>query len=117
MSSDAFSFDPAAPAEAMGDTNDSIESSIAQSSPDTGSFSQVTSAQRSESSKRQRSSREDPERESRSLARASSSRKVRSTSVPKTGRSPSVRKTKSKSRSLGGSPSDTKGPRTADEEL
>ena len=90
MSSDAFSFDPAAPAEAMEGTNDSVDSSAVHSSPDTGSFSQVTSTHRSESIKRQRPSIEDAERESRPVGRerGSSSRNQRSTSVPKTGRSP-----------------------------
>ena len=52
MSSGEFSFDLAAPAEAMDGTNESANSSIMQSSPDTGSFSQVTSAHRSDSVKR-----------------------------------------------------------------
>ena len=49
MSSGEFSFDPAAPAETMEGTNDSGGDSTVHSSPDTGSFSQVTSTNRSQS--------------------------------------------------------------------
>ncbi len=119
MSSDTFSFDPAAPAEAMEGTNDSADGSTIHSSADTGSFSQVTSTHRAESIKRQRPAIEDAERESRPIGRerGSSSRIQRSTSLPKNVRSPSVRRTHGKARSSGGSPNDRRGIGTADEEL
>lgn len=119
MSSDAFSFDQAAPAEAMEGTMDSADSSAIHSSPETGSFSQVTSTNRSESVKRQRPQIEDAERESRPVGRdrGSSSRHPRSTSAPKTGRTRAVRRTHDKSKSSGGSPMDKRKMATADEEL
>ena len=117
MSSDAFSFDHATPAEAMEGTNDSVDSSVMHSSPDTGSFAQVTSSHRSESMKRQRPTIEDAERESRPVGRerGSSSRNQRSTSVPRVGRSPSIRRTHGKAKSSGGSPLDRRGIGTVDE--
>ena len=119
MSSGEFSFDHAAPVEAVDDANESANSSIMQSSPDTGSFSQVTSAQRSDSVKRQRPAIEDAERESRPVGRerGSSTRNPRSISAPRTGRNPSVRRTHGKAKSSGGSPLDKRGKLNADEEL
>ena len=73
MSSDAFSFDQAAPAEAMDSSNiGSNESSVVQSSPN-GSYSNVTSAQRSDSTKRSRPQIEDADRESRAVGRVRAS--------------------------------------------
>ncbi len=95
------------------------DSSAIHSSPDTGSFSQVTRTHRSESMKRQRPAIEDAERESRPVGRerGSSSRNQRSTSAPKPGRSTAVRRTNEKARSSGGSPTDKRKLATADEEL
>ena len=117
MSSDAFSFDQATPAEAMEGTNDSADSSAIHSSPETGSFSQVTSTNRSESVKRQRPQIEDTEPESRPGGReeGSLSRQKRSTSAPKPGRTGAVRRTREKSKSSGGSPNDRRKMATADE--
>ena len=56
-----FSFDQAAPAEAMEGTGESVDSSGVQSSPDT----HVTCAHRSKSAKRPRPQIDDAERESR----------------------------------------------------
>ena len=67
MSSDAFSFDNAAPVEpeAVDTSNmESKESSGMHSSPD-GSYSNVTSTHRSESDRRPRPQIEDAERDSR----------------------------------------------------
>ena len=119
MSSGEFSFDPAAPAEAMEGTMESGGDSTVHSSPETGSFSQVTNTSRPESIKRQRPMIEDIERESRPVGRdrGSVSRQQRSTSVPRTGRAPSVRRTHGKAKSSGGSPNDRKKVGTADEEM
>ena len=119
MSSGEFSFDPAAPAETMEGTMESGGDSTIHSSPETGSFSQVTSVSRPESTKRQRPMIEDMERESRPVGRdrGSASRQQRSTSVPRTGRAPSVRRTHGKAKSSGGSPNDRKKVGTADEEM
>ena len=119
MSSGEFSFDHAAPVEAIDDANESANSSIMQSSPDTGSFSQITSAHRSDSVKRQRPAIEDAERESRPVGRerGSSTRNPRSISAPRTGRNPSVRRTHGKAKSSGGSPLDKRGKLNADDEL
>ena len=119
MSSDAFSFDQAVPAETMETSqNESNESSVMQSSPD-GSFSQVTSENRSDSVKRQRPQIEDTERESRPTGRvkASATRSTRSVSSQRHGRQGSLRRTHEKSRSSGGSPSERKKSTTADEDL
>ena len=119
MSSGEFSFDPAAPAEAMEGTMESGGDSTVHSSPETGSFSHVTSTNRSESTKRQRPMIEDVERESRPVGRdrGSASRQQRSTSVPRTGRVPSIRRTNGKAKSFGGSPNDRKKVGAADEEI
>ncbi len=116
MSSDAYSFDQATPAEAMEGINSSIESSAAQSSPG-DSFSHVSGTDRSELAKRQRTPVRRTEREGRLTVRGSSSREVRSTSAPNVVRSLSVRKTTGKTRSIGGSPNDQKKMKSADEEL
>ena len=103
----------------MEGTIESGGDSTVHSSPETGSFSQVTSTNRSESIKRQRPMIEDVERESRPVGRdrGSASRQQRSTSVPRTGRVPSIRRTHGKAKSSGGSPNDRKRVGTADEEL
>ena len=95
MSSDTFSFDQAAPAEAMDSSNiGSNESCVVQSSPD-GSYSNVTSAQRSDSTKRSRPQIEDADRESRAVGRvrASPTRATKFTSSQRSDKKGSVRKT------------------------
>jgi len=84
-------------------------------SPESRSFSQVTSANRSDSVKKHRPQIEDAERESRpeGRTRASSYRLQRSTSAPKPGRTTSVKRT----RSSGGLPIDRRKMKSADEEL
>lgn len=119
MSSDAFSFDQAAPAETMDTSNaGSNESSVMQSSPD-GSYSSVTSAQRSDSVKRSRPQIEDAERERSAAgrARASPSRKTRSTSSQRSEKKGPVRKAHDQSRRFGGSPGGRRTSPTADEDL
>ena len=99
--------------------NDSLDSSGIHSSQD-GSFSQVTSAARSDSAKRLRPQIEDADRESRQTSRvrsASITRAQRSASSSKAGRTPSVRRSQEKSKGSGGSPQDRQKTVTADEEL
>ena len=106
MSSDAFSFDAAAPAEAADtSTMESNESSGMHSSLD-DSYSNVTSTHRSESDSRPRPQTEDAERDSRPVGRvrASPPRTARSTSSQRTDRKKSTIKVHEKSRSSGGSP-------------
>ena len=119
MSSDAFSFDNAAPAEAVDTSNmESNESSGMHSSPD-GSYSNVTSTHRSETERRSRPQIEDAERPSRTAGRigASPKRAARSTSSQRTERRRSTIKVHEKSRSSGGSPGGRKSPPNADEDL
>ena len=72
-SSDAFSFDNAAPAEAAG-MGSSGDGSGMHSSPDgTSSFSYAHSVSRSDSMKRSRPAIEDAERERRPIGRVKSS--------------------------------------------
>ena len=119
MSSDAFSFDAAAPVEAADNSMmESNESSGMHSSPD-DSFSNVTSTHRSESDRRSRPQIEDAERDSRPVGRVrvSPSRTARSTSSQRIERRKHTIRTHEKSRSSGGSPGERRVPSTADEDL
>ena len=115
-SSDAFSFDNAAPAEGV----ESNAGSGMHSSPDgASSFSHVHSVSRSDTSKRSRNAIEDAARESRSVGRVQSrpTRSDRTPSTPRPTRVSAYRRTFHKTSSPRGSPRSKSGPRTADEEL
>ncbi len=118
-STDTFSFENAVPAEAMDSSlNESNESSVVQSSYDgIGSYSHVTSVQRSESVRRSRQI-EDADPNSRSSG-AQGSRRVRnarSSSSQRTDKRLNVRKP-DKPRGPGGSPGGRARRTTADEDL
>ena len=120
-STDTFSFENnAVPAIMESSQNESIESSGIHSSQD-GSFSQVTSAARSDSVKRPGPPIEDAERSERKEERArstSSSRAIRASASSKpSGRSSSVKKAQDKPRKSGGSPSDRRREVNADDLL
>ena len=115
-SSDAFSFDNAAPAEGV----ESNAGSGMHSSPDgASSFSHVHSVSRSDTSKRSRNAIEDAARESRPVGRVQSrpTRSDRTPSTPRPTRVSAYRRTFHKPSSPRGSPRSKSGPRTADEEL
>ena len=115
-SSDAFSFDNAAPAEGV----ESNAGSGMHSSPDgASSFSHVHSVSRSDTSKRSRNAIEDAARESRTVGRVQSrpTRGDRTPSTPRPTRVSAYRRTFHKPSSPRGSPRSKSGPRTADEEL
>ena len=115
-SSDAFSFDNAAPAEGV----ESNAGSGMHSSPDgASSFSHVHSVSRSDTSKRSRNAIEDAARESRPVGRVQSrpTRSDRTPSTPRPTRVSAYRRTFHKPSSQRGSPRSKSGPRTADEEL
>ena len=115
-SSDAFSFDNAAPAEGV----ESNAGSGMHSSPDgASSFSHVYSVSRSDTSKRSRNAIEDAARESRPVGRVQSrpTRSDRTPSTPRPTRVSAYRRTFHKTSSPRGSPRSKSGPRTADEEL
>ena len=115
-SSDAFSFDNAAPAEGV----ESNAGSGMHSSPDgASSFSHVHSVSRSDTSKRSRGAIEDAARESRPVGRVQSrpARSDRTPSTPRPTRVSAFRRTFHKPSSPRGSPRSKSGPRTADEEL
>ena len=115
-SSDAFSFDNAAPAEGV----ESNAGSGMHSSPDgASSFSHVHSVSRSDTSKRSRGAIEDAARESRPVGRVQSrpARSDRTPSTPRPTRVSAYRRTFHKPSSPRGSPRSKSGPRTADEEL
>ena len=115
-SSDAFSFDNAAPAEGV----ESNAGSGMHSSPDgASSFSHVHSVSRSDTSKRSRNAIEDAARESRPVGRVQSrpARSDRTPSTPRPTRVSAYRRTFHKPSSPRGSPRSKSGPRTADEEL
>ena len=115
-SSDAFSFDNAAPAEGV----ESNAGSGMHSSPDgASSFSHVHSVSRSDTSKRSRNAIEDAARESRPVGRVQSrpTRSDRTPSTPRPTRVSAYRRTFHKTSSPRGSPRSKSGPRTADEEL
>ena len=115
-SSDAFSFDNAAPAEGV----ESNAGSGMHSSPDgASSFSHVHSVSRSDTSKRSQNAIEDAARESRPVGRVQSrpTRSDRTPSTPRPTRVSAYRRTFHKPSSPRGSPRSKSGPRTADEEL
>ena len=115
-SSDAFSFDNAAPAEGV----ESNAGSGMHSSPEgASSFSHVHSVSRSDTSKRSRNAIEDAARESRPVGRVQSrpTRSERTPSTPRPTRVSAYRRTFHKQSSPRGSPRSKSGPRTADEEL
>ena len=115
-SSDAFSFDNAAPVEGV----ESNAGSGMHSSPDgASSFSHVHSVSRSDTSKRSRNAIEDAARESRTVGRVQSrpTRGDRTPSTPRPTRVSAYRRTFHKPSSPRGSPRSKSGPRTADEEL
>ncbi len=113
-SSDAFSFDNAAPAEGM-DSNSGAGSGMHSSPDGASSFSYV----RSDTSKRSRNAIEDAERASRPVGRVTTnpSRSDRTPSTPRPSRTSAYRRTFHKQSSPRGSPRSKSGPRTADEEL
>ena len=117
-SSDAFSFDNAAPAEGV-ESNSGAGSGM-QSSPDgASSFSHVQSVSRSDTSKRSRNAIEDAERESRPTGRVHPrpTRNDRTPSTPRPNRVSAFRRTFRKQSSPEGSPRSKGGPMSADEEL
>lgn len=116
-STDAFSFDNAVPVEAMESSlNESNESSAIQSSHD-GTYSQVTSAHRSDSSKRLRRIEDaDPNSRSSGAPGSPRSRVARSSSSQRSDKRRTVKKS-DKSRGSGGSPGGRSRPSNADEEL
>ena len=117
-SSDAFSFDNAAPAEGV-ESNSGAGSGM-QSSPDgASSFSHVQSVSRSDSSKRSRNAIEDAERESRPPGRVHTkpTRNDRTPSTPRPTRVSAYRRTFHKTASPKGSPRSKSVPVNADEEL
>lgn len=122
-STDAFSFDNAAPAVMESSQNKSLESSGIHSSQDgSGSFSQVTSVARSESVKRPGPPIEDAnrgdQREERPRSASSSSRPAKHSSVARqTGRPSSLKRSQDRSRRSGGSPQDRRRSANADEML
>ena len=120
ISSDAFSFDNAAPAEGVEDTSNSAAGSGMQSSPDgASSFSHVRSVSRSESSMRSRQTLEDAERQSRPVGRIhpNPTRTERTPSATRPSRTSSYRKNYLKASSPRGSPRGRNAPMSADEEL
>ena len=98
--------------------NESNESSVIQSSHDgTGSYSHVTSVQRSESVKRSRQLEDaDPNSRSSGVQGSPRARNARSSSSQRTDKRQGVRKT-DKPRGSGGSPSERARRTSADEDL
>ena len=117
-SSDAFSFDNAAPAEGV-ESNSGAGSGMNSSPDGASSFSHVHSVSRSDTSKRSRNAIEDAERESRPAGRVQSrpTRSDRTPSTPRPNRVSAYRRTFHKQSSPKGSPRGKSGPRSADEEL
>ena len=118
MSSDAFSFDNAAPAEGV-ESNSGAGSGMHSSPDGASSFSHVRSVSRSDTSKRSRNAIEDAERASRPAGRVqpNPTRSDRTPSTPRPNRVSAFRRTFHKQSSPRGSPRSKSGPRTADEEL
>ena len=117
-SSDAFSFDNAAPAEGV-ESNSGAGSGMHSSPDGASSFSHVQSVTRSDSTKRSRNAIEDVERESRPVGRVHNrpSRSERTPSTPRPNRVSAFRRTFHKPTSPKGSPRSRGGPINADEEL